>query len=138
MVLLYSDLETYLVALLKRGVRGRIWGRKLFTNLKSWSRFELGLDADELLELTDMQAAALAWLMQIHHFDSLAKQFGPRIMLLESNQLFDSPAATLHRAATFFELGLTQQDAADIANGPGFASHSNFSDHHYGADEGQH
>lgn len=134
-VLLYSDLETYLIALLKRGLRGRIWGRKLFTNLKSWCSLELDLSANEILELTDMQVASLAWLMQIHHFSAVAKAFGSRVMLLESSQLFAAPAATLHQVMTFFDFGLTEMDAADIAAGPIFAKHSKFTDRDYGDEE---
>jgi hypothetical protein len=134
-VLLYSDLETYLISLLKRGMWGRILGRKLFNNLMSWSALDFDMDANEILELTDMQAAALAWLMQIHHFTALAKAFGPRVMLLESSQMFAAPATTLHQVMTFFDLGLTEQDAADIAAGPIFAKHSKFSDRDYGVEE---
>jgi len=134
-VLLYSDLETYLISLLKRGLKGRIWGRKLFTNLTGWSTLKFDLGPDETLELTDMQVASLAWLMQIHQFNALAKAFGPRVMLLESNEMFAAPAVTLHRVMTFFELGLSQQDAADIAAGPIFAKHSKFSDRDYDVEE---
>ncbi len=134
-VLLHSDLETYLISLLKRGMWGRILGRKLFTNMISWSKLELGMSEDEILELTDMQVAALAFLMQIHHFHSLVKTFGPRVMMLDSSALFGSPAATLDRVMTFFDLGLTGQDATDIANGPIFAKHSKFADRDYSVEE---
>ncbi len=134
-LLLYSDVETYLISLLKRGMWGRIWGRKLFINLRSWSTLKLDLGADEILELTDMQAASLAWLMQVHHFNELAEKFGPRVMLLESDQLFATPAATLHQVMNFFDFGLTEQDASDIADGPIFAKHSKFADRDYSVEE---
>lgn len=134
-VLLYSDLETYLISLLKRGMFGRILGRMLFTNLTSWSTLKLDLDAKEILELTDMQVAALAWLMQIHHFDGLSKTFKPRVMLLETSQMIAAPATTLHQVMTFFDLGLTERDAADIAAGPIFAKHSKFTDRDYSVEE---
>ena len=134
-VLLYSDLETYLISLLKRGMWGRILGRKLFANLASWSTLELGFGADEVMELTDMQAASLAWLMHIHHFRAMANAFGPRVMLLDSSEMFAAPAATLHRVMTFFGLDLTEQDAAAIADGPIFAKHSKFSDRDYSVEE---
>ncbi len=136
-VLLYSDLETYLISLLKRGMWGRFLGRKLFTHLTSWSTLKLDFSSNELLELTDMQVASLAWLMQIHHFNELARSFGPRVMLLESSQMFAAPADTLHRVMTFFDFGLTEMDAADIAAGPIFAKHSKFTDRDYGVEERQ-
>lgn len=134
-VLLYSDLETYLISLLKRGMWGRILGRKLFTNLTEWSSLKLDLDAKEILELTDMQVAALAWLMQIHHFNGLAKAFGPQVMLLESGEMFAAPADTLYRVMTFFDLGVTAAEAASIAAGPVFAKHSKFTDRDYSTEE---
>jgi hypothetical protein len=136
-VLLYSDLETFLISLLKRGMWGRILGRKLFNNLKSWTSLRLDLGADDVLELTDMQVAALAWLMHIHHFNDLAEAFGPRVMLLESGQMFAAPAEALHRVMSFFDLGMTAKEAADIASGPVFAKHSKFADRDYGVDERQ-
>ena len=136
-ILLYGDLETYLVSLLKRGVKGRIWGRKLFVNIRSWSKLELDLDDNEIMELTDVQVAALAWLMQIHHFDRLAKEFGPRTMLVESSELFASPTATLHSVMTFFGLCVTREEAAQIVSGPVFAKHSKFSDRDYSVEQRQ-
>ncbi|MEO7815468.1 MAG: hypothetical protein ABIR87_08480 [Sphingomicrobium sp.] len=136
-VLLHSDLDTYLISLLKRGMWGRILGRKLFTNMTSWSKLELGMSEDEILELTDMQVAAMAYLMQIHHFHSMVKAFGPRVMMLDSSALFGNPAATLHRIMTFFDFGLTEQDATAIANGPIFAKHSKFADKDYSVEERQ-
>lgn len=134
-VLLYSDLETYLISLLKRGMWGRIIGRKLFNNLAGWTTLKLDFTSDEIIELTDMQAAALAWLMHIYHFNALAKAFGPRVMLVESSQMFAAPAPTLHRVMTFFDLALTEKDAADIAAGPIFAKHSKSTDRDYGVEE---
>ncbi|MEO7815469.1 MAG: hypothetical protein ABIR87_08485 [Sphingomicrobium sp.] len=136
-VLLFSDVDTYLISLLKRGMWGRIWGRKLFINLKGWSTLKLKLDlkADELVQLTDMQAAALAWLMQVHHFHELATRFGPRVMLLHSDQLFTAQAASLHRVMTLFDFGLTELDASDIATGPIFAKHSKFADKDYSVED---
>ena len=136
-VLLYSDLETYLVSLLKRGMWGRILGRKLFNNLSSWTTLKLDLEPVEIMELTDMQVAALAWLMHIHHFSALAKAYGPRVMLVETSRMFAAPAATLHQVMTFFDLGLTELDAEDIAAGPIFARHSKFADRDYSVEERQ-
>jgi hypothetical protein len=134
-VLLYSDLETYLISSLKRGMWGRILGRKWFQSLSMWSSLDLRLRTDEILELTDMQVASLAWLMQIHHFAVLAKSFGSQVMLLESSELFADPAARLHQVSTLFGLGLTQKDNAEIAAGPIFAKHSKFTDRDYSNEE---
>jgi hypothetical protein len=133
-VLLYSDVETFLRSLLKRGMWGRILGRKLFNQLSAWSPLDFGYGPTELLELTDVQVAALAWLMQIHHFDAVARAFGPRVMLLDSATLLADPAAAVDRAQALFGLGLGEEEVRAIAAGPVFSRHSKFSDRRYNAE----
>jgi hypothetical protein len=131
-VLLYSDLETFLRSLLKRGMFGRRFGRRLFIQLGGWSPLDLGYSSDDLFEQTDVQIAALAWLMQIHHFDSVARAFGPdRVMVLDSDSLLADPAAAVGRAQKLFDLGLDRGQVEAIASGPVFARHSKFSDRDY-------
>lgn len=124
-VLLYSDLETLLFSLAKRGMFGWIFGRQLFNQIREWSPLDFGYGPRELLEQTDMQITALAWLMQIHHLDGLARAFGPdRAMLLDSKDLVANPAAALARAQALFELGLQPGEVERIASGPVFSKHS--------------
>lgn len=131
-ILLYSDVETFLRSLLKRGMFGRIFGRRLFTQLSGWSPLDFGYTTAELLEQTDVQICALAWLMQIHHFDSVARAFGPkRITVLDSASLLADPRAALGQAQSLFGLGLTADEVAAIASGPVFTKHSKFSDRNY-------
>ena len=132
-VLLHSDVETFLRSLLKRGMFGRIFGRRLFTQLRGWSPLDFGYGADELLQLTDVQATALAWLMQIHHFDAMARAFRDRVLVLDSAALLADPAAAIDKAQTLFELGLDQSQIHAIATGPAFSKHSKFSDRDYSA-----
>lgn len=133
-VLLYSDVETFLRSLLKRGMFGRIFGRKLFTQLRSWSPLDFGYGPEELLQLTDVQAAALAWLMQIHHFDAMARAFRDRVMLLDSPTFLASPADAIGKAQALFGLGLDRSEVEAIAAGPVFSKHSKFSDRDYDAE----
>jgi hypothetical protein len=124
-VLMYSDAQTLLRSLLKRGLWGRRHGRQLYLQLSSWSGIDFGLDPAEMFELTDLQVASLAWLMQIAHFDAVARTFGPeRVMLLETAQFTNSPAAALRNVLTFF--GLDSSAADEIAAGAVFSQHSKF------------
>jgi hypothetical protein len=134
-VLLYSDVETFLRSLLKRGMWGRILGRKLFNQLSGWSPLRFGYAGDEILELTDVQVAALAWLMQIHHLDAIARAFGPRVMVVDSVTLLADPAECIDRAQALFGLGLDRAQVEKIASGPVFSRHSKFSDRDYSAEE---
>lgn len=127
--LVYSDVGTFLRSLLKRGMFGRIFGRKLFNQIVQWAPIDFGYTPAQLLEQTDVQIAALAWLMQIHHFDKVLRAFGPRrVMLLESGDLLADPQNAIDRAQTFFDLGLSAAETEDIAAGPVFKTHSKLSD----------
>jgi len=135
-VLLYSDVETFLRSLLKRGLFGRIFGRKLFSQLRGWSPLDFAFSTDQLLEQTDVQIAALAWLMQIHHLDSVARAFGPeRVMVLDAAALLADPTAAIDKAQKLFGLGLSNEQVAAIASGPVFSKHSKLSDRAYDAQE---
>jgi hypothetical protein len=125
-VLMYSDVQTLLRSLLKRGLWGRRHGRQLHLQLSSWSGVNFGLDPAEMFELTDLQVAGLAWLSQIAHFDAVARTFGPeRVMLLETTQLTNSPATALRSVLSFLDLDSSSAD--EIAAGPVFSQHSKFS-----------
>lgn len=135
-VLLYSDVEPFLLSLLKRGMFGRIFGRKLFNQMKDWSQIAFGFSQSDLFEQTDMQIAGLAWLMQMQHFDAIARAFGPeRVMLLNSAELVADPAATIGKAQALLGLGLDSSQVEAIATGPVFAKHAKFADQDFSAEE---
>lgn len=133
-VLLYSDVETFIRSLLKRGMWGRITARKLFNQLAGWSPLVSRYSVANVLEYTDVQIAALAWLAQIHHFDAMAKSLGSdRLIVLDSADLIADPPVALQQAQALFGLNLNDADIAAIAAGPVFARHSKFSERGYSA-----
>ena len=123
-ILLYSDLQTLLLSILKRGMFGRIFGRQMFAQLKAWSPLDFGYGPDELLEQTDVQIAGLAWLMQIHHLDALARAFGDRVLVMDSRDLLAAPAAALQKAQAHFGLGLDSGQIEATVAGPVFSTHA--------------
>ena len=134
-VLLYSDLPTLLRSLVKRGMWGRIWGRKLFRSAGAWTTLNFGYGPDETFDLTDLQVAGLAWLMQIHHFGEVVRSLNSRVMTVESSGFLGDPAGTLGGVAGFFGLDLTPSEVGEIANGPVFSRHSKFSQRDYSIGE---
>lgn len=131
-VLLYSDVRTLLRSILKRGMWGRIWGRRLFQSTSLWTSLNFGFTPEETFVLTDLQALGLGWLMQMHQFGELAGRMGERVTIVDSADFLADPARTLLRISRLFELGLDQSLIDDIANGPTFARHSKFSERGYG------
>jgi hypothetical protein len=133
-VLLYSDVRSLLRSILKRGMWGRIWGRRLFRSAANWTSLDFGYSDDETFILTDLQALALGWLMQMHHFGQVAERMGKRAMMVDSADFLADPRRTLLRAAQLFELDIGETTVAEVVNGPTFSRHSKFSDVAYGND----
>lgn len=123
-ILLYSNVETLLLSLLKRGMFGRIFGRQMFAQLNEWSPLDFGYGTTELLQQTDTQIAGLAWLMQIHHLDALSRMFGDRVIVMDSRDLLADPAAALTTAQDHFRLGLDSAQIGEIVSGPVFSTHA--------------
>ena len=134
-VLLYSDARTLLRSILKRGMWGRIWGRKLFQSTSLWTSLNFGFSPEEAFVLTDLQALGLGWLMQMHQFGELARMMGERVTIVDSADFLADPARTLLRVSRLFELDLDEAAIDDVVNGPTFERHSKFSERGYGQAE---
>ncbi|HYX47927.1 MAG TPA: hypothetical protein VE820_14050, partial [Sphingomicrobium sp.] len=134
-VLLYSDVRPLLRSILKRGMWGRIWGRRLFRSAASWTSLDFGFSEEDIFVLTDLQALGLGWLMQMHHFAEVARQMGDRVIMIDSAEFLGDPAGALQRVSRLFELDLNESQIAEVVNGPTFARHSKFSEQDYGQAE---
>ncbi len=130
-VLLFSDLPTLLRSLVKRGMWGRIWARRLYRSASAWTTLDPGYDAGELFELTDLQVAGLAWLMQIRHFDQAARRLPDRTMVIDSADFLAGPPATLQRLGGFLGVPIDAAEAGAVAGGPVFSRHSKFAQRDY-------
>lgn len=131
-VLLYSDAGTFLRSVVKRGLLGRINARKLYRKLAGWTSLHFGFSEEDTFLQTDLQIAALAWLMHIAHFQLAADRLGPeRVMVVDSADLLAGPAAALQDVQSFFGLGLGERQLAEIVDGPAFSTHSKSSDVDY-------
>lgn len=131
-LLLYSNVETFLASVTRRGLLGRINARRLYRSLISWTALDFGFSAEEIFEQTDLQIAALAWLMQIAYFDALASRYGrDRIMVLDAANLLADPPAEIDRVQSFFGLGFTEEEIRAMVDGPIFSRHSKILDRDY-------
>ena len=132
-VLLYSDAKTFLASVVRRGLLGRINARKLYVNLRSWSALDFGFSESEIFEQTDLQIAALSWLMQMAHFDRLFTTFGAdRLIILDAADLLANPVTELERVQSFFGLGFRHEEVEAIVSGPVFSRHSKDRGRDYG------
>lgn len=122
-LLLYSNLETFLRAIARRGEQGRSFGRTLFQHFLRAMPQSKAFSAEELMLQTDLQISAHAWMMQASMFRGLAQRYGAnRVRTLNSDTLLANVPLTLEKVGAFF--GLKPQDWEIIANGPVFQEHA--------------
>ncbi|MGD9965143.1 MAG: hypothetical protein AB7T59_01335 [Hyphomonadaceae bacterium] len=122
-IVLYSSLDMFLRAIARRGLEGRIFARELFHQFAPVIPLESAQGNDVLL-LTDLQIAAQAWLMQAAFMDSIAKRFGHRVRVLNSESFLARPAETLLQVGAFFGLQIPAETARASAAGPVFKEHA--------------
>lgn len=126
-LLLYAPLPIFLGSIARKGMWGRLWVRELMVKQLKEGFIDLGFTDEAYLGLTDLQAAAVAWLAQHALFTRMASRLGAsRIATLESELLLARPNEAVTAVSTHFGLGLDTQTVATIAAGSAFTRHSKF------------
>ena len=114
-IVMHTDLPLFLGSVARKGLWARLWVRELAEGfLRDGLLAPLGLAAEDVLRLTDLQTAAAGWLAQQLVFADLAKRFGPaRVRGLVAERLYPDPAPVLGAVADHF--GLSREPAARAA-----------------------
>lgn len=120
-VLMTNPLPSFLAAVVRKGMRGRRWGRQLYLEMMSYAGMDLGLDGREQFLMTDLQATGLAWFLNQRFLAALVQNFGERVRVLDGDALARDPAATLAAVYAFAGHAVAEERIAAIANGPVFA-----------------
>lgn len=124
-LLLYAPLEIFLKSVAKKGMWGRLWVRDLMVKQLKENLIQLGLDHEQLMGATDLQAAAVGWLAQHALFARMAETLGPgRVRTLDSETLLARPRDTIGELAKLFNVGLSPAEVEAIVSGPAFKEHS--------------
>jgi len=123
-VLLYGGLPEFLRSVAKKGLAGRIWARRQLAHNRLTMPLELGMDERAHYELTDLQCAALAWLLQMRQFAMLLADRPDTLRSLETDCFIAHKAQALSAAAAHFDIELSERDALAVTEGPLFASHA--------------
>jgi hypothetical protein len=121
-LLMYASLPAFLMAI----ARGRrlSWARGLAAFYRNHLEFTTRQTQD-LLYLTDLEVAAFLWLQHQAHFARLVRELpAGSVATLRADFFLADPGRAIGAAAALFDLKLTQTDAAAIAAGPLFKSHS--------------
>jgi len=110
-ILLHSDLESFLISILKKGEQGRGFVRQLFTILLMDSPEARQLDSTRLLRMTDAQIAAITWHLQLEKFFDVFKQYdSSRVRSLHCDRLLADSRSSLAAVVDFFELKSVQNN----------------------------
>jgi hypothetical protein len=124
-IFLYAPIEMFLVSVAHKGLSCRLWVRELFQGLWREGIANLGVAADDLFQLTDLQVAALGWLAQHRLFAELmAGPAGARLASLDSETMLADPAVALHAAAAHLQAPISREQAQTMATGAAFGRHS--------------
>lgn len=123
-VLMTNPLPAFLAAVVRKGMMGRRWGRRLYLELMGYAGMDLGMDAREQFSMTDLQAAGLAWFLNQRYFAMLLDRYPERLRTLDGDVFDARRADTIAAIAGLFDLPLDAARAARVAEGPVFATHS--------------
>lgn len=103
-ILMYAPLETFVLSVAKKGIDGRLWGRRMFHELRQDGIADFGHEGVDLLGLADLQVAASGWLVQQRHFHRLLSSGPERYRTLRSDVLLSDPSAAIAAIGRLFAL----------------------------------
>ena len=124
-LLLYAPLESYLQSIVKKEMWGRIWVRDVLIGTLKDGYAIGGFSTEQLLQLTDLQVAAIGWLSQHAAFAKIIETIGSdRVQTLDSDSFLGNQKSTISALDQFFHLRMDDKEIEKTLEGPAFTSHS--------------
>lgn len=124
-LLLYAPLDSFLKSIAKKEMWGRIWVRDVLIGVLKDGYAVGDFTIDRLLQLTDLQVAAIGWLSQHAVFNNIINVIGrDRVKTLDSDSFLADQSGAMRGLNRLFKLELDDADLAEILDGPAFNSHS--------------
>lgn len=124
-LLLHAPLKSFLRSLTAKNMWGRIWARENVIGIMDDQDLISGFASTDLLRLTDVQIAAVAWLSEHARFAKIVQKYGgDRVKTLDSDTFLNNKPDTIASLASFFELDLDRDQIAQVLAGPAFTQHS--------------
>lgn len=131
-LLLYSNLRSFLVSVIKEGEGRRAFMRGAFNTLRLDPAPIARIPDRQATEFTDLQVATLVWRHQMEDFVRILRgPFGDQVRTLDSAILLARPAATITALNGFLSLGLPPETIRAVADGPVFSIDSKNRDRDY-------
>ena len=124
-LLLYAPIGSFLKSIAKKEMWGRIWVRDLLIGIAKDKYLVGGMSQEELLQLTDLQVAAIGWLSQHAVFAQIVQKFGSeRVKLLDSDTFLARSRDSIAALVEHFDLDMNDAQIQSVLEGPAFSSHS--------------
>ncbi len=126
-VLLYAHLPVFLASVARKGLWCRLWARELVEGQLREGIVDLGFGPNDYFRQSDLQVAAMGWLVQHRLFGQVAQQLGAaRIATLDSETLTARKADCLVALSQHFGLSQDPGLRAAMLSNPALVSHSKF------------
>jgi hypothetical protein len=126
-VLLYAPLPVFLASVARKGLWCRLWARELLEGQLREGSVDLGFGPADYFRQSDLQVAAIGWLVQHRMFAQVAAQLGPaRIRTLDSETLTGRKHDALVALTSHFGLSQAAEVRAAMLANPALSSHSKF------------
>lgn len=118
---LTSQLRAFLISIAKKGEAGRAFARRLFTIFAMDGHPIARTDPRQLMQMSDLQIAALVWQMQVAAMlEARAQGAADRFAWLDGDAFVAAPEQGLTAVDAFFGLELGAGHIAATASGPLF------------------
>ena len=122
---LYAPLQSYLKSIAKKEMWGRIWVRDVLLGTLKDGYAIGGFSHEQLLQLTDLQVAAVGWLSQHAAFAKVIEVIGSdRVKMLDSDSFLSHQRETMTALNDLFDLRMDAETIDKCLDGPAFNSHS--------------
>jgi hypothetical protein len=113
-VFLHVPLETFLVSVANKGLHCRIWARELLQGYLLEGAVEgMGFSREDHFRQSDLQVAAVGWLVQHRLFQALATRCGDRLASLDGDLMFIDLPGALRAVSAHYGLSLDRDGASD-------------------------
>lgn len=131
-LMLYGDLRSFLVSVLKKGEACKAFMRTQYNIFGLDPGGLAAIPARQAMTFTDLQVAALVWRHQMELFQQTVSAAAPdQVATLNFQDLIDDPAATLVAVAEHLGLSHSAETLEKVASGPVFSRNAKFADQAY-------
>ncbi len=126
LILMYSDLEGFLVSVLKKGEPGRNFVRVQYNIFSLDEESIAQIPQRQAMTFTDLQVAALVWKHQLGLFGRYLSHHPSKMRSLKDSSFLADKGAALRSASQHLGLGLSEGEIAAALSGPVFKRNSKF------------